>query len=85
MSQPAQPIVITHPLELLLELVRRARAAESAVALRFIAVNDSHVLAPYQQAALWLRHDGVVALSGLVEVEANAPYARWIGAVAAAL
>lgn len=85
MSQPGQPIAITHPLELLLELVRRARTAENAVALRFIAVNDSHVLAPYQQAALWLRHDGVVALSGLVEVDANAPYARWIGAVADAL
>jgi hypothetical protein len=71
-SRPAQP------LELLLELIRRARASESSTALRFIAVNDSHLLTPYQQSALWLQDGGVVALSGLVEIDANAPYVQWL-------
>lgn len=85
MSQTPASVQITHPLEYLLELVRRARAAESAVALRFIAVNDTHLLAPFQQSALWIEGEGVVTLSGLVEVDANAPYAQWIGRVAAHL
>lgn len=82
MSQTPPPIKITHPLEILLELVRRARGAENAVALRFIAVNDTHILAPFQQSALWIEGQGIAALSGLVEVEANAPYAQWLEHVA---
>lgn len=85
MSQTSPPVKITHPLEILLELVRRARAAESAVALRFVAVNDTHVLAPFQQSALWIEGQGIAALSGLVEVEANAPYAHWLERIAAHL
>jgi multidrug resistance efflux pump len=69
-------------MEALLELIRRARTAETIAAVRFIAVNDTHLLAPFDQSALWLRHHGVQALSGLVEIEANAPYTRWIEAVA---
>ncbi len=84
MSQ-TPPIKITHPLEILLELVRRARAAESAVALRFVAVNDTHILAPFQQSALWIEGQGIAALSGLIEVDANAPYAQWLERVAAHL
>lgn len=78
-TQPARPAVATapNPLEILLALIRRARAAESVAALRFIAVNDSHLLSPYQQSALWL-HGKIEALSGLTEVEANAPYAQWL-------
>lgn len=77
--------VAAHPLEILVELVRRARTAENLVALRFIAVNDSHLLAPFQQSALWSHERGIEALSGLVEVEANAPYVRWLGRVCASL
>lgn len=69
-----------NPLEILLGLIRRARAAESGAALRFIAVNDSHLLSPYDQSALWL-HGKVEALSGLTEVEANAPFVQWLGGV----
>lgn len=65
----------------LLELARRARHSASAEELAFLAVNDSHILAPYRQAALWFEADGVRALSGVVEAEANAPYAHWIDAV----
>ena len=42
------------PLLLLLELARRARAAQSAEELAFLLVNDSIALQPYRQGALWL-------------------------------
>ncbi|MGA4575590.1 hypothetical protein [Stutzerimonas frequens] len=60
------------PLATLLELGRQARQAESSAELQFLLVNDSHGLAPYRQAALWL-DDGVRALSGVMQVEANVP------------
>ena len=62
----------------LLDLSRRARLAASAREVGFLLVNDSHALAPYRQAALWLAGEGVYTLSGLVQVEANAPYALWL-------
>lgn len=62
----------------LLNLSRRARLASSARELGFLLVNDTHALAPYRQAALWLAGEGVYTLSGLVQVEANAPYALWV-------
>lgn len=72
-----RPAAAPSPLEIILALIRRARSAESIAALRFIAVNDSHLLAPYHQSALWL-HGKIEALSGLTEVEANAPYVQWL-------
>lgn len=62
----------------LLELARRARQAGSLDVLGFLAVNDSLQLAPYRQSALWLREGGVRALSGVVQIEANAPYAHYL-------
>jgi hypothetical protein len=62
----------------LLDLSRRARQAGSARELGFLLVNDSHGLTPYRQAALWLADEGVHTLSGLVQVESNAPYALWL-------
>ncbi len=69
---------LQNPLLLLLDLAQRARAAASANELAFLAVNDSRVLAPYRQAALWFQSSGVHTLSGVVAVEANAPYAQWL-------
>src|SRR5205814_4176800 len=63
---------------LLLDLAQRARAAASANELAFLAVNDSRAMAPYRQAALWFQSSGVHTLSGVVTVEANAPYAQWL-------
>lgn len=71
------------PLLVLLDLMRRARDAAGAEELAFLAVNDSHALAAYRQAALWFAADGVRALSGVVQPEANAPYAQWQGRVCA--
>ncbi|MFH0133789.1 efflux RND transporter periplasmic adaptor subunit [Variovorax sp. VaC1] len=68
-----------NPLLTLIELARRARAAASGNELAFLAVNDTRLLAPYRQAALWFGAGGVHTLSGVVAVEANAPYAQWVG------
>lgn len=74
-----------NPLLTLLELAQRARAAASANELAFLAVNDSRALAPYRQAALWFDAGGVHTLSGVVAVEANAPYAQWLDQLCRAL
>ncbi len=62
----------------LLELIRRAREAQSPEAARFIAANDTHLIAPYQQAALWYFAHGTTTLSGVTDIDANAPYVQWL-------
>lgn len=76
--QPQTPTI-------LLNLARQARRATSPHELGFLAVNDSHALVPYRQAALWLSDASVLALSGVVQLEANAPYVQWLGEVCRAL
>lgn len=65
-------------LAVLLDLARRARQARSARELGFLLVNETHALAAYRQAALWLADEGVYALSGVVQPEANAPHVQWL-------
>lgn len=74
-----------NPLLPLIELGHRARAAASADELAFLAVNDTRTLLAYRQAALWFEEGGVRALSGVVSVEANAPYAHWLNRLCKAL
>lgn len=69
------------PLLQLVGLSRRARRAASAEELAFMVVNDSRALCAYRQAALWRAEGGLKALSGVVEPEANAPYAQWLAAL----
>ena len=69
------------PLLYLIDLGRRAREAGSEAELRFLLVNESRALLDYRQAALWSAHSGIQALSGVVQVEANAPYALWLAKV----
>lgn len=76
---------LTAALAVLLDLSRRARQARSEAELAFLLVNDSHSLVPYRQAALWRADRGLQALSGLVQPEANAPYAQWLKAMVAHL
>ncbi|MGE5469958.1 MAG: efflux RND transporter periplasmic adaptor subunit [Bacteroidota bacterium] len=61
-----------------LDLSRRSRRAADTAELGFVGVNDTHLLAPYRQAALWFREGGIVSLSGVVQPEANAPYVHWL-------
>ncbi len=62
----------------LLDLGRQARAARNVDELAFLAVNETHRLSPYRQAALWLDGPGVRSLSGVLQPEANAPYLLWL-------
>ena len=83
-ASPAAHADLSEPLLSLLDLMdlaTRARAATSLAQLRFLLVNDSHALTPYRQSALWLTQGGVSALSGVVQVEANAPYVHWLDAL----
>jgi hypothetical protein len=80
MNALAHPSHVTaiDPLAQLLDLARKARSAASPAELAFLAVNDTHALWPYRQAALWFSEGGIRALSGVVEPETNAPYAQWL-------
>jgi hypothetical protein len=62
----------------LLELARRARHAESGLALQFLLVNQTHEIAPYLIAALWVEDEGIVMQSGVTEVEKHAPFILWL-------
>jgi hypothetical protein len=73
---------LSQALATLLDLSRRARQASSEAELGFLLVNDTLPLAPYRQAALWRADRGLQALSGLVQPEANAPYAQWLKGLA---
>jgi multidrug resistance efflux pump len=73
----------SNPLATLLDLAQRARHVAQDVELDFLAVNASHALAPYRQAALWSDARGICALSGVVQIEANAPYAQALARVCA--
>ncbi|WP_417068915.1 efflux RND transporter periplasmic adaptor subunit [Niveibacterium terrae] len=73
--------VADSPLLVLLELGHRARAAEDVEELAFLLVNDTHLLWPYRQAALWFDGSGVRALSGVVQPERNVPYVQWLDRV----
>src|SRR3569833_208413 len=67
-----------HYIATLVHLHRRARQAQSCAELDFIAVNETHDLAPFRLAALWLEGVGVTTLSGVATPEANAPYVQWL-------
>lgn len=67
----------------LLHLGKRARETDSLAELGFVAVNESHALLPYRQAALWLDKERpatgqVLALSGVASIEGNTPYVMWL-------
>src|SRR6185295_4523797 len=76
-------------LSLLAQLTRRARHAATIEELAFLAVNETHGLVPYRQAALWRRDAAgigrVLAVSGAPMIERNAPFPMWLERVMAAL
>ena len=76
-------------LSLLAQLTRRARHAATVEELAFLAVNETHGLVPYRQAALWRRDAAgigrVLAVSGAPMIERNAPFPMWLEQVMAAL
>lgn len=66
--------------EQLIDLIRKARTAQSRAELQFLLVNQSHALAPYRQAALWVNRR-LAKLSGVVKIESNGPYAQWLSQI----
>ena len=66
--------------EQVLDLIRKARSAQSKAELQFLLVNQTHALAPYRQAALWVNRK-LAKLSGVVKIESNGPYAQWLSQV----
>lgn len=66
----------------LLQLEHEARHAPDEAALRFIVVNRTRALLEYRQAVLaqYNPHGKprVVAISGVAEVDRNAPFVRWV-------
>ena len=72
-NKTPKPLVLS-----LLDLARRARHAENGLALQFILVNQTHELAPYLIAALWVEGEGIVMQSGVTEVERHAPFIMWL-------
>jgi len=62
----------------LADLEQRARRAGSVVELSFIMLNETHAVVPYRQAILWTDEDGVRALSGVAQVEREAPFTLWL-------
>lgn len=83
MSTPP-PVALDHD-PFLRELLARAKRAKDAAALRFVAVNDSVLVARYAQSVLWLKDEGVVALSGSLEPDRNGPYVTTLDGVVAAI
>lgn len=69
----------------LIELARLARHAESAPALQFMLVNQSHQLAPYLIGAFWGADEGVIAQSGVTKIERNSPFMQWLSSVCSQL
>lgn len=69
----------------LMDMARMARHAKDSVELEFMAVNTTHALVPYRQAALWFGERQVCALSGVVQIETNAPYVHWLDRLCRAL
>lgn len=83
MANAHHPAVSTvQSLAALLDLTRRARQASSVAELGFLLVNETRHLVEHRQAVLWRGHEGVQALSGVLQPEANAPYVQWIAALA---
>ena len=73
-----QQLLRLSALQVLQARLRQADPAE----LPFIAVNETHQVLPYQQAALWMERDrGVRAVSGAAAVEPGAPYVHWLDQV----
>lgn len=64
-------------LSALVEIEKRARAAETPEALGFLMVNDTHMVVPYRQAVLYRVDTGAIqALSGLATPDPDAPFTR---------
>ncbi|MBF0383422.1 MAG: HlyD family efflux transporter periplasmic adaptor subunit [Magnetococcales bacterium] len=72
-------------LSAMLQLGKRAFAAEDEKAFNFLVVNETHLMTPYRQAALWSDHlsgsNSIAAVSGSPDPEKRAPYITWLNKI----
>jgi hypothetical protein len=72
-------------LSAMLQLGRRAFVAEDEKAFGFLVVNETHLMTPYRQAALWSDKTSgkadVIAVSGSPDPEKRAPYVTWLNQI----
>ena len=68
-------------LQTLFSLGRKARASKSMREAGFLIANETRHLVDYRQSALWVNGEGMFTLSGVVQIEANVPYAQWVSEV----
>ncbi|BDI05076.1 efflux RND transporter periplasmic adaptor subunit [Sphaerotilus microaerophilus] len=66
----------------LLELLRAAAAATTPAERRFVLLNRTREWLPYETALLWHPRQGIVAHSGVADVDRLGPYAQWIDRLA---
>ncbi len=72
------------PLAIILQLEAMARAAESEIALRFLALNETRRLVPYRQASYFSGNGTSAtpmrlrAVSSVTILDRNAPYVSWV-------
>ena len=86
MNAPMEPVITeSAALPALTVLLERLCRVTDSAELDFMAVNDTHLLAPYRQASLWTLRRGTIALSGVATIERNAPYVQWLDKVCAQL
>lgn len=69
----------------LLQLSRQAIRAESTNALQFLLVNRTHSLKRFTIGIFWVENEGVIAQSGVSEVDRNAPFIQWLNSICISL
>uniref|UniRef100_A6VS11 Uncharacterized protein n=1 Tax=Marinomonas sp. (strain MWYL1) TaxID=400668 RepID=A6VS11_MARMS len=78
----ATEVTTEHALLNVLQLEVKARSAQSLDELQFIALNETRLLLSYDQSLLWDAQSGkLVGASGLVDIDANAPFCTWANGV----
>jgi len=69
-------------LQVLIQLLRRARQSQTKAELAFVMVNETRQLATYRQAVVWEKANGVIAVSGRPDFDKNSPYVQWMNRLA---
>lgn len=66
---------------ILLNLAKQLRGLKSQREAGFLLANETRQLVDFRQSALWINHEGIYTLSGVVQIEANVPYVQWVSGV----
>lgn len=64
--------------DVLIELARFARRAESASELQFLLSNQTRQIISYRLLTLWIEGEGTIAVSGVSELDSNSPFITWL-------